>query len=109
MSLVIFGQILGGAVFLTFAETVFTNGLVQALAVYAPEINSQTVIDAGATAVSDIAPSGSLAGVLLAYDQAISHVFYLAAGGAVATFVFCWGMGWEGVKMEEVASGGEVG
>jgi hypothetical protein len=83
---------------LTFAETVFTNGLIQALAVYSPEISAQAVINAGATAIRDVVPSSSLAGVLLAYNQAISHTFYLAAGAAVATFVFCWGMGWKGVE-----------
>jgi hypothetical protein len=98
MSLVIFAQTLGGALFLTFAETVFTNGLVQGLATYTPEISAQTVINAGATAVREVVPSSSLAGVLLAYDQAISHTFYLAAAAAVATFVFCWGMGWKGAK-----------
>jgi hypothetical protein len=108
MSLVIFAQTLGGALFLTFAETVFTNGLVQGLAVYTPEIGAQTVINVGATAVRDVVPSSLLAGVLIAYDQAVSHTFYLAAGAAVAAFVFCWGMGWKGVKKLDVATGEEV-
>jgi hypothetical protein len=108
MSLVIFAQTLGGALFLTFAETVFTNGLIQALSIYAPEANSQAIIDAGATAVRDVVPTSSLAGVLLAYDQAVSHAFYLAAGAAVATVVFCWGMGWKGVKKGDIMAEDEV-
>ena len=109
MSLVIFAQIFGGAVFLTIAETVFTNGLIQALSVYAPEISAQVVIDAGATAVRVVVSSSSLTGVLEAYDQAVSHTFYLAAGAAVATFVFCWGMGWNRGKKGEAASREDLG
>ncbi len=102
MSLVIFSQTFGGAIFLTFAETVFTDGLIKALSNFAPKINAETVINAGATAVKDVVPESSIAGVLLAYNQAISHVFYLAAGAAVGTFVFCWGMGWKSVKKVKV-------
>jgi hypothetical protein len=105
MSIAIFGQNLGGALFLTFAETVFTNGLIQGLSAFAPEINAQAVINAGATAVRDLVPSSSLAAVLLAYNQAVSHVFYLAAGAAVTSFIFSWGMGWKGIEKEEVVAG----
>jgi hypothetical protein len=104
MSLIIFAQTFGGALFLTFAETVFTNSLVQALSTYAPGINSQTVINAGATAMRDAVPRSSLAGVLLAYNEAISHTFYLAAGAGVAIFAFCWGMGWKGRNKGEAAA-----
>jgi hypothetical protein len=98
MSLVIFSQTFGGALFLSFAETVFTNGLVKALSTFAPEVNAEIVINAGATAVSSAVPQSSIAGVLLAYNQAISYVFYLATGAAVATFACCWGMSWKSVK-----------
>lgn len=103
MSICIFAQNLGGALFLTFAETIFTDGLVKGLSIYAPGVNAQVVINAGATAVQDAVPSSSLAGVLLAYNQAVSHVFYLAAGAAVAVFVFSWGMGGQVLrkKMEQ--------
>lgn len=102
MSLSIFAQTFGGGLFLAFGETTFTNGLVQALSTFAPEVNSEIIINAGATAIRDVIPQSSLAGVLLAYNQAINHTFYLASGAAFATFVFCWGMGWVGVKKGSV-------
>jgi hypothetical protein len=101
MSLAIFAQTFGGALFLTFAETIFTIDLIRGLSVFAPEVSAQEVINAGGTALRDVLPQGSLLGVLLAYDQTISHTFYLAAGAAVATFVCCWGMEWKGVTKVE--------
>lgn len=98
MSLAIFAQTFGGALFLTFAQTAFSHGLVKALSIYAPEISPETVVNAGATAVRDAVPELSIPGVLLAYSRAISYTFYLAAGAAVVTFVFSWGMGWKSVK-----------
>ena len=31
-------------------------------------------------------------------NQAINHVFYIAARAGVATFCFAWGMGWKSAK-----------
>lgn len=98
MAVMIVGQTFGGAFFLAFAELVFSNGLISAIPFFAPGVNAQAVINAGASAIRSVVPPGSLAGVLLAYNQAVSHVLYLAAGAAVATFVFSSGMGWKKVK-----------
>lgn len=98
MALVVFAQIFGGALFLTFAETDFSNGLVKAISTFAPNVSSEAVIAAGASAVREVVQGHDLPGVILAYNQAIQHTFYLAAGAAAATLVFCWGMGWKSVK-----------
>ena len=90
--------------FLTFAETDFSNGLTKGLEAFAPDISVETVVAAGASAVRAVVPKPELAGVLLAYNQAVRHVFYLAAGCASATLIFCWGMGWRSVKKAKVAN-----
>lgn len=102
MALVIFSQTFGGALFLTFAETDFTNGLTKAMSTSAPNVSVETVIAAGASAVRKVVPKAELAGVLFAYNQAVQHVFYLSAGAAAATLLFCWGMGWKSVKKAKV-------
>ena len=102
MAIVIFAQIFGGALFLTFAETDFSNGLIKAISTFAPNVSSEAVIAAGASAVRKVVPEPELTGVLLAYNQAVQHTFYLAAGSAAATLVFCWGMGWKSVKKAKV-------
>ena len=109
MALAIFAQTFGGTLFLTFAETVFTNGLTQAIIAFAPDVNAEKVIAGGASAVRAVVPKADLAGVLLAYNQGIQHTFYLAAGAAAATLVFCWGMGWKSVKKAKVVKPSEMG
>lgn len=102
MAIVMFSQTFGGALFLTFAETDFTNGLTKAMLTSAPNVNVETVIAAGASAIRKVVPDADLGGVLFAYNQAVQHVFYLAAGSAAATLLFCWGMGWKSVKKAKV-------
>lgn len=102
MALGIFTQTFGGALFLTFAETDFSNGLTKALKTMAPNVSAQTVIAAGASAVREVVPKPELGGVLMAYNQAVQHTFYLAASSAAVTLVFCWGMGWKSVKKAKV-------
>lgn len=101
MSLVMFSSTLGGAIFLTFANTIFTNSLKSEIPKYAPSVDPQAVVDAGATAVKSVVSQGDLAGVLLAYSKAFDRVFYLTAGAAVACFVFAWGMGWKDIRQKK--------
>lgn len=106
VALIMFAQTFGGALFLTFAETVFANGLTKAINTFAPNVSAKTVIGAGASAVRGVVPKVELAGVLLAYNQAVQQTFYLAAGAAAGTLVFCWGMGWKSVKKAKVVTPG---
>ena len=103
MAILIFAQTFGGALFLTFAETDFSNGLTKAINAFAPNVSAEVVIAAGASGVREVVPKPELAGVLLAYNQAIQYTFYLATGAAAMTLVFCWGMGWKSVKEAKVA------
>lgn len=102
LALVIFGQTFGGALFLSFGDTVFSNGLANALPIDAPQVNAQTVIEAGASAVRQVVSAADLDGVLEAYSTAIDQCFYLAAGASVAAFVASWGMGWVSIKQKKV-------
>jgi hypothetical protein len=98
MALIIFCQNLGGTLFLSFAQTIFSNSLVNALHKFAAEINVTLITSSGATGFRDAIPESSVARVLLAYNEAVNNVFYLASGGAVAMILCCWGMGWKSVN-----------
>ncbi|KAF3491947.1 putative HC-toxin efflux carrier TOXA [Arthroderma uncinatum] len=91
-------QTFGGSVSLALGKAIFSSGLETALPIYAPEVNPVTVINAGAGAVKDAVSKHLLSGVLLAYSEAISHVFYAATGIACVTFLLSWGIGWRSVK-----------
>ncbi|TGO75622.1 hypothetical protein BELL_0202g00050 [Botrytis elliptica] len=94
-TLVIFFQYLGGALCLTFASTIFAAKLKSGLRVYAPTVDPQLVIEAGATAYRDVIPKDQVMNVVTAYNLAINHCFYLAAGLAAGVMLFVWGMGWK--------------
>jgi len=98
MSLIIFSQTFGGAIFLTFADTIFTNSLKSEIPRYAPSVNPEVVIAAGATAIRNVVAINELAGVLVAYSKSVDRVFYLAAGTAVGCFGFAWAMGWKDIR-----------
>jgi hypothetical protein len=97
-ALVVFFQNLGAMVFLSLAEVVFSNGLRHGLATYAPEVNSETIITAGATVLRTSVPEVSLPGVILAYSKAFDGVMYLATGAAGGAFIFAFGMRWMNIE-----------
>ncbi|KAI4739244.1 MFS general substrate transporter [Aureobasidium sp. EXF-12298] len=98
MSLLIFSQTFGGALFLALSQTVFNTGLSSALQKYAPEVSAQTVLAAGATGVRGAVSEAVLPHVLQAYTVAINHVFYLGAGTAAGAAIVCVGMGMHSIK-----------
>ena len=102
MAILIFAQTFGGALFLTFAETDFSNGLTKAMNTFAPSVSVEAVIAAGASAVREAVSNAQLPGVLLAYNQGVQHTIYLAAGASAAVFAFSWGIGWRSVKKAKV-------
>jgi hypothetical protein len=102
MSLVMFSQFFGAALFLSFSQTIFSTTLTHELPILAPGVNATAVINAGASTFRSVVPKALIPGVLLSYDKAIDRVFYLATGSAVAAFVVCWGMGWKSVKKAKV-------
>jgi hypothetical protein len=100
-----FSQTFGGAIFLSFADTIFTNSLKSELPQYAPSVNPEVVIAAGATAIRNVVAKNELAGVLVAYGKSVDRVFYLTAGAAVGCFCFAWGMGWKDIRKKPVERG----
>ncbi|KAI4719068.1 MFS general substrate transporter [Aureobasidium sp. EXF-10727] len=102
MSLLIFSQTFGGALFLALAQTVFNTGLSSALKQYAPEVATETILAAGATGVKEAVPAAVLPQVIHAYSVAVNHVFYLGAGAAAAATIACLGMGMHSIKKAKV-------
>ena len=98
MGLLCFFQNLGAAVVLSLAQTVFLNGLYKSLPRFAPSVNVAEVVKAGHTGFRAVVPANLLPAVILAYNQAIDHVFYLVAGAGAAAAVCSLFMGWKSIK-----------
>jgi hypothetical protein len=96
-----FIQTLSGAVFLTFADVIFSTGLKALIPKDAPNVNPSVVIAAGATGIRDAVASENLPGVLKAYSKSVDRVFYLSAALGVVCMVFAFGMGWKDVRRKK--------
>ncbi|KAH7336165.1 putative MFS multidrug transporter [Rhexocercosporidium sp. MPI-PUGE-AT-0058] len=97
-SFLMFCQILGGALFVSFAQTIFTNALKPALKRYAPDVDPETVYAVGASAFRTVIEKEQVRGVVLAYNDALNKVFYLGAGATVVAFGSSFGLGWTNLK-----------
>ncbi|KAL4905585.1 hypothetical protein BDW74DRAFT_167766 [Aspergillus multicolor] len=111
--LVVLSQNLGGAVFLSLCQVVFSTGLNNGLGQYAPGVDAVVVEAAGASGVRDVVgrDSGVLDGVLRAYNGAIMNVMYVATAAAAGSLVFACGMGWVNVngKKGKAEEGAQMG
>lgn len=101
MSILMFIQTLSGAVFLTFADVIFSTGLKALIPKDAPNVNPGVVIAAGATGIRDAVSSANLPGVLKAYAKSVDRVFYMSAALGVVCMVFAFGMGWKDVRKKK--------
>lgn len=98
-------QTFGGSVMLGLGQTAFVNILRSALKSYAPELNPDDVIDAGATNfINQLKANGDLITgqqVVRAYNKAITHVFYISMGCAIAGLIATTGLGKTKVAQKE--------
>jgi hypothetical protein len=101
ISLVMFSQTFGGTMFLAASNTILSNSLKTQIPKYAPSVDVQTVISAGATGVRNVVSATDLEGVLRAYAKSIDGVFYLVAGSSIACFVFSLGIGWKDIRVKK--------
>jgi hypothetical protein len=70
-----FATYFGGALFVSFAKTIFSNSLISALREFSPQVDAQTIINAGAAGVRGAVSDADLAGVILAFNQALTQTF----------------------------------
>ncbi|EFQ33939.1 major facilitator superfamily transporter [Colletotrichum graminicola M1.001] len=101
MATVIFLQTFGGAIFLTVASVIFSEGLGTNLARYAPSVDARTILAAGGTGFRTVVPQADLPGVLMAYSRSIGEVFYLLVALSGVIFVLAWGMGWVDIRKKD--------
>lgn len=104
MAMLQFCQTFGGALYLSFSSTIFTNSLRVLIPEYAPSADANAVINAGANEFAKVVTENQLANVLMAYAKSVNRVFYLTTGTGVACFVFAWGMGWKDIRVKKELS-----
>ncbi|RSL62503.1 hypothetical protein CEP54_005706 [Fusarium duplospermum] len=104
ISLMFFSQSLGGAVFICIGQSIFVNYLSSGLKAVGG-VNTQAILEAGATALSDLVPSNKLHEVLVVYNDALQKAFVVVVAVSAFMVVPALGMEWRTVKNKQ--QGGE--
>jgi len=100
-AVVILVQTLGGAIFVSVAQSVFSNELVKHLHEILPSLDPAIVLNAGATNLRQTLSKDLLPGVILAYNKALTKTFVVAASMAALSIFGSVLMPWMSVKKEE--------
>lgn len=104
-ALVVFLQTLGGALFVSIGQTVFSNSLVQYIRAYVPAVDPAAVLALGATAVQSSVDPADLPGVTRAYNDALTRTFVAFCGVAAVSIVGAAAIEWKSVKGKKVEVG----
>ncbi|KAJ5110577.1 MFS multidrug transporter [Penicillium argentinense] len=111
MALVFFGQQLGGTIFLSVAETVFSESLLSGLNGIRGlgAGTAASIASAGATEFRHLVPPGLMPEVLDVYSRAITMTWYIALGTICFGVVPAVCMEWREIKSKKrVDKGGKV-
>ncbi|CAF9933684.1 MAG: hypothetical protein ALECFALPRED_005660 [Alectoria fallacina] len=93
---------LGGALFISVGQNIFTDRLSTNLANNVPILNPSVVLNTGATSLRNAVGPGSLEGVLFAYNDALTHAYYVSVAMASLSIVGALGMEWKSVKGKKI-------
>ncbi|KAJ5165487.1 Major facilitator superfamily domain general substrate transporter [Penicillium coprophilum] len=94
---VMFSQTLGGAVFISVAQNIFTNELAKHL-VHIPGVDPTRVVDLGATALQNSISRGLLPAVIAAYNSGLVNAFYVSVAMGALSVVGACSVQWKSVK-----------
>lgn len=97
ISMVFFGQGLGGTISVAIGQNLLDNKLISELSL-ANGINPQEIINAGATGWRDIFVNEQFEEILVAYNHALIIVFYAALGFSCAAIFGALAMQWKSVN-----------
>lgn len=98
MAFLVFSQAMGPAVILALCNVIFDASLRSELGKQVPNVDTEAVILAGATAFRSVLAPGQLEGVLKAYADSLDNTFYLVAASASICILVLWGMGWKDLR-----------
>lgn len=101
-----FSLTLGGALFISVAQNIFTNKLLSNLAANVPSLDPSIILKIGATSLRTAVESADLGGVLSAYNDALTQTFYVSLAMACFSILGSVGMEWKSVKGKKLEAVG---
>ena len=101
-----FSMSLGGALFVSVGQNIFTNRLLTNIAAGVPSLNPSTILNTGATSLRNAVGSADLNGVLFAYNDALTQTYYVSLAMACFSIIGALGMEWKSVKGKKLEAVG---
>ena len=101
-TILVFSQTLGGALFISVAQNVFTNRLMANLKSVVPDLDASLVLRVGATSLKQAIPEEFLPGVQTAYNTTLSSTFYVSTALAALSLFGAVAMEWKSIKGKKV-------
>ena len=101
-AIIMFSQTLGGALFISVGQNVFTNQLIKNLATVVPDLNPAIVRNTGATELKNVVEQKFLSGVLVAYNQTLTQTFYVSVATAALSIIGAAFVEWKSMKGKEI-------
>ncbi|KAF4785297.1 hypothetical protein HER10_EVM0004820 [Colletotrichum scovillei] len=99
ISLMFFGQLIGGAIFLAVAQNILNTQLVERLS-SVPGLDAQKILDNGVTSLTDL-PAAIKTTALIAYNEAIRHVFLVGLVLVCLAIFGALALEWRSVRQPE--------
>ena len=104
-SVIVFLQTLGGALFISICENIFTNYLSTYVKEYVPGLDPKVVLATGATGIQSVIPADQIDGVILAYSDALAKTFVVSTALAAMTIIGAAFIEWKSVKGKKMEVG----
>ena len=105
-AIMVFTQSLGGALFISVGQNIFNNELLKGLVAAIPDINPASVLQMGATSITQSFPPDKLPAVLSSYNEALIRTYYAALAMAILGTFLATGLEWVSVKGKKIEMGG---
>lgn len=97
-----FTQTLGGALFISVGQNVFTNQLLKNLKTVVPGLDPAFVLTVGATELKNRIPKDMLPGVLTAYNLTLTQVFYVSVATGALSIIGAAFVEWKSMKGKKI-------
>jgi EmrB/QacA subfamily drug resistance transporter len=101
-AIMMFTQTLGGALFISVGQNVFTNQLIKNLASIVPDLDASIVLRTGATELKNAIDPEYLSGVLAAYNQTLTQTFYVSVACGTMSIIGAVFVEWKSMKGKQI-------
>jgi hypothetical protein len=101
-AIMMFTQTLGGALFISVGQNVFTNQLIKNLGTVVPDLDPKLVLVVGATELKHAIEAKFLPGVLTAYNLALTQTFYVSVAAGSLSILGAAFVEWKSMKGKQV-------